>query len=69
MVSGSLGSGLHGEPRASRDVDVVIDPDEESLSALLRAFLSDWYVNREAARDALRERGMFNVVDAATGWK
>lgn len=69
MVSGSLGSGLHGEPRASRDVDVVIDPDEESLSALLRAFSADWYVSREAAEAALRERGMFNVVDAATGWK
>ena len=69
MVSGSLGSGLHGEPRASRDVDVVIDPDEESLSALLRAFSADWYVSREAAEAALRERGMFNVVDTATGWK
>jgi hypothetical protein len=69
MVSGSLGSGLHGEPRASRDVDVVIDPDAESLSALLRAFSSDWYVSREAAEAALRDRGMFNVVDAATGWK
>lgn len=69
MVSGSLGSGLHGEPRASRDVDVVIDPDEKSLSALLRAFSTDWYVSREAAEAALRERGMFNVVDTATGWK
>ena len=69
MVSGSLGSGLHGEPRASRDVDVVIDPDEESLSSLLRAFSSDWYVSRDAAEAALRERSMFNVVDSTTGWK
>ena len=68
MVSGSIGSGLHGEPRASRDVDVVIDPNEESLAALLRAFSADWYVSRDAAEAALREREMFNV-DAATGWK
>jgi hypothetical protein len=69
MVSGSIGSGLHGEPRASRDVDVVIDPDEKSLSALLSAFGEGWYFSRDAAEAALRERGMFNVVDTATGWK
>lgn len=69
MVSGSLGSVLHGEPRATRDVDVVIDPGEESLAALLNALGEDWYVSRDAAATALRERGMFNVVESATGWK
>ena len=37
MVSGSLGSGLHGEPRASRDVDVVIDPDEGGAQPIFRS--------------------------------
>lgn len=69
MVSGSLGSVLHGEPRATRDVDVVIDPAEESLKAFLDAVGRDWYVSREAAFAAFGERGMFNVVDSATGWK
>lgn len=69
MVSGSLGSVLHGEPRATRDVDVVIDPAEESLAALLDAVAGEWYVSREAAAAALRERGTFNIVDSATGWK
>ena len=69
MVSGSLGSVVHGEPRATRDVDVVIDPGEASLNVFLDAVAGDWYVNREAASAALRERGMFNVVDSATGWK
>jgi hypothetical protein len=69
MVSGSLGSVFYGEPRATRDVDVVIDPGEASLTAFLDALADDWYVSREAAFAALRERGMFNVVDSATGWK
>jgi hypothetical protein len=69
MVSGSLGSVLHGEPRATRDVDVVIDPGEESLAAFLASVEGDWYVSRDAALAALRERAMFNVVDPATGWK
>lgn len=69
MVSGSLGSVLHGEPRGTRDVDVVIDPLEESLVRFIERVASDWYVSRDAALSAFRERGMFNVVDAATGWK
>jgi hypothetical protein len=28
-----------------------------------------YYVSEEAARDALRRRSMFNVVDMTTGWK
>ena len=69
MVSGSFGSVLHGELRATRYVDVVIDPTENSLSALLDAVSEDWYVSRDAAFSALRERSMFNVVDSTTGWK
>jgi hypothetical protein len=26
MVSGSLASSLHGQPRATNDIDIVIDP-------------------------------------------
>jgi hypothetical protein len=29
----------------------------------------DYYVDLEAARDALRRRSMFNVIDHASGWK
>jgi len=30
---------------------------------------SRWYVDAEAARAALRDHSMFNVIDQATGWK
>jgi hypothetical protein len=71
MVAGSFASTAHGFPRATQDLDLVIDPpDAEALEALLRALpASDYYVDSDAARDALRRRSMFNVVDHATGWK
>jgi hypothetical protein len=28
-----------------------------------------WYVSRDAAREALAERSMFNVIDGESGWK
>ena len=70
MISGSFASSFHGEPRATRDIDMVIDCSETQLRALLSAARRlDWYVNEEAAVSALRERTMFNVIESSTGWK
>ena len=70
MVTGSLASGYHGEPRATRDIDFVIDCDERQLSELLaRVHAHGWYVSDDAAHDALRRRSMFNVIETAYGHK
>lgn len=36
MVSGSFGSSFHGQPRATRDVDIVIAPTEQQLLQFLQ---------------------------------
>jgi hypothetical protein len=71
MIAGSFASAAHGLPRATQDLDMVIDPPSpEALDALVRSLSQDeYYVDAEAARDALRFRSMFNVVDHASGWK
>ena len=69
MVSGSLGSSFHGEPRATNDIDIVIAPDGSQLEALLASFGEEYYASEEAARRALRRGGAFNVIDAVGGWK
>lgn len=71
MIAGSFASAAHGLPRTTQDVDVVIDPPTPAaLEALLRAMSpDDYYVDADAARDAMRRRSMFNVVDQASGWK
>ncbi len=70
MLTGSLASSFHGEPRSTQDIDIVIDPEKDSLERLLSAFpTDDYYVSREAALSALEVRGFFNVVDLQTGWK
>ena len=68
MVTGSLASAYHGEPRATRDVDVVIDPDEGSINRLVAAFPSDRFYVGDAL-EAVRRRDMFNIVDTRSGWK
>ena len=70
MVVGSFASMAHGEPRTTRDLDVVIDPRPEQLDALVAALDPErFYVDLDVARDALRRRSMFNVIDMETGWK
>ena len=38
MVAGSLGSSLHGRPRATNDIDLVISPAESQF----QHFLDSW---------------------------
>lgn len=65
MVTGSVASTYHGEPRATRDLDIVIDPLTETLTVLVEGLAADgYYVDREAALAALRERRQFNAVGA-----
>jgi hypothetical protein len=69
MVAGSMGSSIHGRPRATQDADIVIDPTEEQLRSLLMLLEPDYYVSRDAALDAWRRRTMFNIVAYEGGWK
>lgn len=70
MLTGSFASSLHGTPRVTHDIDVVIAPVLGTLKALIRQFPDDrYYVSRDAALEAYGSDGMFNVVDFATGWK
>ncbi|HYW30927.1 MAG TPA: hypothetical protein VE869_05415 [Gemmatimonas sp.] len=70
MLTGSFAAAVHGAGRATMDVDFVIDPTPAALDVFVqRVLTSGRYISPEAAREALVERGMFNVVDAATGWK
>lgn len=63
MITGSLASSFHGEPRATRDVDIVIDPSREALDRLTQGLLdAGFYVDRDVAREALAGRSQFNAI-------
>ncbi len=63
MITGSIASSFHGEPRATRDLDVVIDPTPAELDALIRGLqAAGFYVDRDAAKGALQARTQFNAI-------
>lgn len=70
LLTGSLASSLQGEPRATHDVDLVIEVDTRVVDALASAFGADvYFFDQLAARDALGSRGMFNLIDTSSGDK
>lgn len=70
MLTGSFASSLHGLTRATQDIDLVIAPTESQLRDLVESLPPEaYYVDLEAALDALRRRSQFNVIDLDTGWK
>ncbi len=70
MITGSVASSYHGEPRATRDLDIVIDPDPGGIAHLVVELeAAGLYVDAHAALAALETRTQFNAIDATTGWK
>ena len=70
MLTGSLAAAYYATPRATQDLDVVIDAPEEGIERLVDGLLdSGFYVDRAAARNAWRTRSQFNAIDPDSGWK
>lgn len=70
MVTGSVVSSLQGEPRASHDIDFVIDIQPSAVKPLAQAFsMPDYYLDEDTMYEAIRHRSMFNLIDVQNGDK
>lgn len=70
FLVGSLASGVYGEPRLTRDIDIVVELRPDQVAKLCGAFPStEYYVNESAAREAIGTTGQFNVIHPASGNK
>lgn len=70
MIGGSHAAMYYGEPRLTRDIDVVVDISRADLPALLEHFPADeFYLDADAAQDAVDSAGQFDIVHPASGQK
>ena len=69
MISGSIGSSFHGQPRATNEANIVIDPTAEQIATFIELLGPDCYVSKDAAQQAIQSRSMFNVIDTQSGHK
>jgi len=61
FLGGSLASSLQGEPRATNDIDFVVDLQPTQVEPLTQALGSDFEVDVEALREAVMRRGSWNI--------
>jgi hypothetical protein len=70
LVTGSMATIAYGEPRFTNDLDVVIPPPMERVEAFCAAFPEeDFYLSRDAVREAVLRRRQFNIIHFASGLK
>jgi D-ribose pyranose/furanose isomerase RbsD len=68
-LGGSYASAIHGIPRQTHDVDLVVDLRQDRVRELVRALTGEFYVDEEAVARAVAERASCNLVHFATGIK
>ena len=71
MLTGSLALCFYAEPRDTNDVDIVLEISEGNRPLILNMFPEelDWYWSESAAKNAVRDKRMFNVVQSKSGFK
>ena len=62
-LGGSLASALYGEPRATRDIDVIVEMGEADITRLSTRVESRFYVSRSAMLEAVAAAQSFNIID------
>jgi D-ribose pyranose/furanose isomerase RbsD len=68
-LGGSYASSIHGIPRQTQDVDLVVDLHKDRVRGLVEALSGEFYVDEVAVSRAVKERGTCNLVHHATGIK
>jgi len=69
VIGGSFASSLYGEPRSTNGVDFVADLQDATLRAFVGSLGDEYYVDGEAAIEAVKRGQSFNVVHIVSAVK
>jgi hypothetical protein len=68
-LGGSFASTIHGIPRQTADVDIVVDISPTAGKDLVNALSGDFYIDQHAVDEAIVRGSCFNAIHLATGFK
>lgn len=69
MLTGSFAMAFYATPRMTRDLDIVLALDEQDVRFVVGAFTADFYIDEDAAREAVRGERLFNLMHLRSGVK
>lgn len=62
MVTGSIAANFYTTPRMTRDIDIVIEVEEKDAETLYSLFSSNFYVDKQAIKNAIHNKQIFNII-------
>jgi hypothetical protein len=66
MITGSQASAYYGEPRFTRDIDIVADIKPGQVDQFITFFPSnEFYCDKEMIKEEIERRGQFNIIHTA----
>ena len=68
-VGGSYASSIHGIPRQTQDIDLVVDLPSEAAGRLASKLGDGFYADEESIRRAVRDKTSVNVIHLESGIK
>jgi hypothetical protein len=69
MVCGSTASSLHGEPRTTYDLDIVVDLRQDQVEALRLELEGEFLLDAAALQAAVKENSRCNILHRDTAFK
>lgn len=69
MLSGSVALSVYTLPRATRDFDFVVHLKPKDVKLLMEYFKEGYYCDADAVNEAVKNKGMFNIIDHSSGFK
>lgn len=63
MITGSVAMNYYAQPRMTRDVDIVVEIKPEDVKGFYNLFEDDFYIDLNEMIAAVRNQGIFNVID------
>ena len=69
MLTGSFALAYYAKPRMTRDIDLVLEIGTGDIESLTESLSPDFYIDPNAARQAIKQERLFNLMHYGSGLK
>jgi hypothetical protein len=69
LTGGSIASSIFGRPRATQDIDLVVDLNLTKANDFIKAVQQDFYLDPNLVMQAINRRASFNAIHFETAQK
>jgi len=69
MLSGSLALTLYAMPRSTRDIDIIVELQDEHVNSFIEAIKDKFYFHEPTIKEENKRHGMFNIIHLESSYK